>query len=91
MSTPSQPPANRRTESSGSCQTRGAGFVVSLFRRLKEVYFFGGLALVLVGAVIPTQTQHGTEGLGFAGLGLCIAGGSCFVAAAIIHSREHSR
>jgi hypothetical protein len=47
------------------------------------VYFFGGAVMVLAGAA-----GGGSAGAEFAGLGLCIAGGCCLLASAVILSRR---
>ncbi len=57
---------------------------------MRWVYFFGGLALVLLGGSIAgASSGHGGEP--FAGLGLTIAGGLCFVASALVHCFERIR
>ena len=101
MNTPSQPPVIQPTDSTGSSQPRRAELAARLFQRLKEIcfqrlkeiYFFGGIALVITGGVTASEAdRYGSgSGMGFAGLGLCIAGGLCFVASAIIHSRDTAR
>ncbi len=100
MNTPSRTPDSPRAETTGSSQTERAGFLHALLhragqvlhallRRAEEVYFLGGLALVVIGAVSAANSSAST-GDHFAGLGLCVAGGLCFVASAIVHGQGKS-
>jgi hypothetical protein len=59
----------------------------ALFRNLKPIYFFGGIFLILVAAATgghPANVLGGLPG------GLAIAGGLCFMATAILQSRERT-
>ncbi len=58
-----------------------------LFGRIREIYSFGGVALVLICAVHADSQSPGTPGAGLTGLGLCVAGGLSLVASAIVHNR----
>ena len=86
MNAPSGTPSSLPAEATGSPQTPKGGFLHALLRRAEEVYFCGGLALVLIGAGPVANSSHSADpSAAFAGLGLCVAGGLCFVASAIVH------
>lgn len=89
MSTPSNASSCEPALPTDPSQARQSGFLHTVFRRLTEIYFFGGLALVVIGASMGGT--RAVTGNAIAGLGLCVAGGLCFVASAIVYSRESSK
>jgi hypothetical protein len=92
MNTPPEMPSSQPAEPTTSPQTPKAGLLHALLRRAEEVYFCGGLALVLIGAgPVANQPNSTGPGAAFAGLGLCVAGGLCFVASAIVHRGGNSK
>lgn len=85
MSTTPDPPDNQPTQPAGSSNSGQVDYMNMVFSRLREVYFFGGVGLLVIGTAVANDGSTSPGG-GFAGLGLCIAGGLCFVASAIVHS-----
>jgi hypothetical protein len=82
MTESSETPGKRPPGTTSSSQSPTTAFFEALFRRVEAIYILGGFALVLIGS---GSAEHSTNaGSGFAGLGLCVAGGLCFIAAAIV-------
>ena len=86
MSPPSETPSSQPVAANRSSRPPEAGFLHALFRHAEEIYFYGGVVLVLIGAgPVANSPPVYYPNAGFAGLGLCVAGGLCFVASAIVH------
>jgi hypothetical protein len=87
---------NNRTSPAPDAPKANPSLLNRIFLRIKEVFLLGGIGLIVIACIVAGSVKlypTGVSDIGGLGLscGLAVAGGLCFVATALVHSREDGR